>query len=116
MPPAAKEASMKALYLEKPGEFRPADIAEPAAPGAEDALVRVHRVGIWRTGASCYLGKCPLSAYPRIPGHELGVEVLAVGEGVSNVKAGDRCSVEPYMNCGECHACRKGATNCCAKL
>jgi alcohol dehydrogenase len=46
----------------------------------------------------------------------LGVEVLAVGPGVTNVKAGDRCSVEPYMNCGGCHACRKGASNCCANL
>jgi alcohol dehydrogenase len=46
----------------------------------------------------------------------LGVEVLEVGESVSNVKPGDRCSVEPYMNCGQCHACRKGASNCCANL
>jgi alcohol dehydrogenase len=32
------------------------------------------------------------------------------------VKTGDRCSVEPYLNCGDCHACRKGASNCCARL
>jgi 2-desacetyl-2-hydroxyethyl bacteriochlorophyllide A dehydrogenase len=116
MLPAAKDTSMKALYLEKPGEFRAADIPEPSAPAAGEALVRVHRVGICGTDVSCYLGKFPFFAYPRIPGHELGVEVLAVGPGVTNVKAGDRCSVEPYMHCGECHACKKGATNCCAKL
>jgi alcohol dehydrogenase len=51
-----------------------------------------------------------------IPGHELGVTVLAVGDGVANVQAGDRCSIEPYMNCGECFPCRKGATNCCEFL
>jgi alcohol dehydrogenase len=39
-----------------------------------------------------------------------------VGEGVENVKVGDRCSIEPYMNCGECFPCRKGATNCCELL
>ncbi len=50
------------------------------------------------------------------PGHELGVEVVAVGEGVSHVKPGDRCSVEPYMNCGRCYACRKGNGNCCVSL
>ena len=42
--------------------------------------------------------------------------MLAVGDGVANVRPGERCSVEPYMNCGHCHACRKGASNCCANL
>src|SRR5690606_39164432 len=51
-----------------------------------------------------------------IPGHELGVEVLEVGAGVANVRPGDRCSVEPYMNCGECYPCRKGNGNCCETL
>jgi alcohol dehydrogenase len=107
---------MKALYLEKPGEFKAAEIPEAARPAAGEALVRVHRVGICGTDLSCYLGKFPFFQYPRIPGHELGVEILEVGAGVSNVKPGDRCSVEPYMNCGTCHACKKGATNCCANL
>src|SRR3954470_16799511 len=107
---------MKALYLEKPGEFKAAEIPEAAQPAAGEALVRVHRVGICGTDLSCYLGKFPFFQYSRITGHELGIEVLEVGEGVNNARAGDRCSVEPYMNCGECHACRKGATNCCANL
>lgn len=107
---------MKALYLEKPGEFRAAEIPEADRPKAGEALVRVHRVGICGTDLSCYLGKFPFFQYPRIPGHELGIEILEVGPNVSNVKPGDRCSVEPYMNCGVCHACRKGATNCCANL
>src|SRR5262249_40608268 len=107
---------MKALLLEKPEHFRPADIGEPPPPGPGEALVRVHRVGICGTDISGYLGKMPFFQYPRIPGHELGVEVLQVGANVNNVKSGDRCAVEPYMNCGNCHACRKGASNCCAKL
>ncbi len=107
---------MKALYLEKPGEFRAAELPEAPHPAAGEALVRVHRVGICGTDLSCYLGKFPFFQYPRIPGHELGIEVLEVGPGVHNIKPGDRCSVEPYMNCGQCHACRKGATNCCANL
>ena len=45
--------------------------------------------------------------------HHLGVEVLAVGPGVTNVKPGDRCSVEPYINCQTCYSCRRGFTNCC---
>jgi 2-desacetyl-2-hydroxyethyl bacteriochlorophyllide A dehydrogenase len=107
---------VKAIQLEAPKQFRRLDVDEPDAPGPGQALVRVHRVGICGTDISGYLGKMPFFKYPRIPGHELGVEVLEVGSGVENVGPGDRCSVEPYMNCGECHACRKGAGNCCAKL
>ena len=104
---------MKAISLEQPRHFRLIDIPEPAAPGPGDALVRIHRIGICGTDYSGYLGKMPYFSYPRIPGHELGVEVLAVGEGVANVKPGDRCSVEPYINCQRCHSCRRGHTNCC---
>jgi threonine dehydrogenase-like Zn-dependent dehydrogenase len=108
--------TMKAIQLLEPGKFSRIDIAEPGEPLAGQALVRVHRVGVCGTDISGFLGKMPFFSYPRIPGHELGVEVLAVGPDVGNVKPGDRCSVEPYMNCGNCHACRKGASNCCANL
>jgi len=104
---------MKAIQLEKPQQFRMIDVAEPAAPGSGDALVRIHRIGICGTDYAGYLGKMPFFSYPRIPGHELGVEVLAVGRDVSNVKPGDRCSVEPYINCQKCYSCRRGHTNCC---
>lgn len=107
---------MKALLLEAPLSFKHIQVPEPAAPAQGEALVRVHRVGVCGTDISGYLGKMPFFSYPRIPGHELGVEVLAVGSGVTNIKPGDRCSVEPYMNCGKCIACRKGASNCCATL
>ena len=107
---------MKAIILEKPEHFIAADIDEPAQPGTGEVLVQVHRVGICGTDVSGYLGKMPFFTYPVIPGHELGVQVLAVGGGVTGVNAGDNCSVEPYMNCGECYACRKGATNCCESL
>jgi alcohol dehydrogenase len=58
----------------------------------------------------------PFFSYPRIPGHELGVEVVEVGPGVANVKPGDRCSVEPYINCQNCFACRRGGINCCENV
>ncbi len=107
---------MKAIRLEEPKRFAHVDVSEPEAPGPGQALVRTHRMGICGTDYSGYLGKMPFFSYPRIPGHELGVEVLNVGEGVENVEIGDRCSVEPYMNCGDCYACRKGSGNCCEKL
>ena len=107
---------MKALQLEQPQHWRQIDIPEPAAPAAGQALVRVQRIGICGTDISGYLGKMPFFSYPRIPGHELGVEVLSVGPNITNVRPGDRCSVEPYMNCQECYACKRGHTNCCERL
>jgi 2-desacetyl-2-hydroxyethyl bacteriochlorophyllide A dehydrogenase len=104
---------MKAIQLEKPQSFRIIDTPEPAQPGPGEALVRIHRIGICGTDYGGYLGKMPFFSYPRIPGHELGIEVVAVGEGVANVKAGDRCSVEPYVNCQKCYSCIRGFTNCC---
>jgi 2-desacetyl-2-hydroxyethyl bacteriochlorophyllide A dehydrogenase len=107
---------MKAIQLKEPGRFEQITIEEANKPGAGEALVRVHRVGVCGTDISGYLGKMPFYSYPRIPGHELGVEVLEVGADVVNVKAGDRCSVEPYMNCQRCFACRRGGVNCCENL
>jgi alcohol dehydrogenase len=107
---------MYALQLESPKTFRQVDLPEPPAPGPREALVRVHRVGICGTDISAYLGKMPFVTYPRILGHELGVEVLAVGDGVTDVKPGDRCSVEPYINDPTSYASRRGKPNCCERL
>lgn len=107
---------MKAIRLEEPRHFEYVDIEHPGKPAAGQVLVKTHRMGICGTDYSGFLGKMPFFSYPRIPGHELGVEVIAVGEGVGNVAVGDRCSVEPYMNCGTCFACRKGNSNCCQSL
>jgi 2-desacetyl-2-hydroxyethyl bacteriochlorophyllide A dehydrogenase len=73
-------------------------------------------VGICGTDIHAFHGRQPFFTYPRILGHELGVEVVAVGTGVANVAPGDRCAVEPYLNCGVCIACRRGRTNCCVSL
>ncbi len=107
---------MRAIRLAEPRVFEQIEIAEPGHPGPGQVLVKTHRMGICGTDISGFLGKMPFFSYPRIPGHELGVEVLAVGDGVQNVVVGDRCSVEPYMNCGSCYACRKGNGNCCESL
>jgi len=104
---------MKALQLEKPLAWKRIEIPEPNQPGPGDVLLQVHSIGICGTDLGGYLGKMPFFSYPRIPGHELGVEVLAVGDGVTHVQPGDHCSVEPYINCGHCYSCRRGHTNCC---
>ncbi len=106
---------MLSIVLEKPGSFTAVDRPEPAAePGT--ALVRVHRIGVCGTDLHAFAGKQPFFTYPRVLGHELGVEVIDTGDAPHGLKAGDRCSVEPYLNCGHCIACRLGKPNCCATL
>ncbi|MEZ6055570.1 MAG: zinc-binding alcohol dehydrogenase family protein [Planctomycetaceae bacterium] len=107
---------MKAIRLDEPKHFVEIELDEPGGPGPGEALIATHRMGICGTDLGGYLGKMPFFTYPRIPGHELGIEVLAVGDGVTNVRPGDRCSVEPYMNCGSCYPCRRGQGNCCQNL
>ena len=107
---------MRAIQISDVKTLKAIDIAAPGSPDTDQVLVKTHRMGVCGTDVSCYLGKFPFFDFPRIPGHELGVEVIEVGTGVTNVKVGDRCSVEPYMHCGECYACRRGAINCCESL
>ncbi|HYF35650.1 MAG TPA: zinc-binding alcohol dehydrogenase family protein, partial [Prosthecobacter sp.] len=104
------------ITLSEPRRFEPIELPEAAQPESGEALVSIRAVGICGTDISGYLGKMPFIEYPRILGHELGIEVLAVGANVTNVKPGDRCSVEPYLNCGHCHSCAQGKTNCCENL
>src|SRR5918999_1159958 len=106
---------MIAIALEKPGQFMAVD-GPPPVPAPGDALVRVHRIGICGTDLHAFAGRQPFFSYPRILGHELGVEVIDPGSDSNGLKAGDRCSVEPYLNCGRCIACRAGRSNCCADL
>jgi alcohol dehydrogenase len=70
-------------------------------------------MGVCGTDLSGYLGKMPFFSYPRIPGHELGLEVLAVGPGVTHLTPGDRCSLEPYINDPTSPTSQKGSSNCC---
>jgi 2-desacetyl-2-hydroxyethyl bacteriochlorophyllide A dehydrogenase len=109
---------MKAIRLEEPGRLVLFSTGElpPTSIKPEEALVRVHRIGVCGTDIHAFNGRQPFFSYPRILGHELAVEVVAVGCSTKNVEPGDRCSVEPYFNCGSCIACRRGKPNCCVNL
>ncbi|MGA0900954.1 MAG: zinc-binding alcohol dehydrogenase family protein [Luteolibacter sp.] len=104
---------MNAIEFTEPKVIKVIDLPDAPAPGAGEAVVRTHRMGICGTDLSCYLGKFPFFAYPRTPGHELGVEVVAIGEGVNNVQGGDKCSLECYFNDPATRTSQKGHTNCC---
>lgn len=107
---------MKTIVLEEPGRFQLADRAAPPAPAPGEALVRVRRVGVCGSDLHAFRGKQPFFTYPRVVGHELGVEIVALGRAEADLTVGDRCAVEPYLHCGRCIACRRGKTNCCVDL
>src|SRR5437773_5856900 len=107
---------MNAIRLEQPGTFAAISLPKPSKPGSGQALVRVRRVGIGGTDWHAFRGKQPFFSYPRILGHELGVEIDQINDPASALKPGDRCAVEPYLNCGVCGACKRGRTSCCANL
>ena len=103
------------IALEEPGRFITTEGPSPT-PAAGDALVRVHRIGVCGTDLHAFAGRQPFFNYPRILGHELGVEILDPGSEPLGLERGDRCSVEPYLSCRRCIACRAGRSNCCAEL
>jgi 2-desacetyl-2-hydroxyethyl bacteriochlorophyllide A dehydrogenase len=108
---------MNAIRLEEPGRFAQLSL-EPASASLQpdEALVRVHRIGVCGTDIHAFRGDQPFFTYPRILGHELGVEVLELGGPAETIRPGEFCAVEPYLNCGTCIACRRGKPNCCVKL
>ena len=109
---------MKTVVLEAPGRMVMADRSDPGAPGPGEARVRVLRVGVCGTDLHAYRGRQAFIRYPVVPGHELAVEVEALGPGTeaAGVRPGDRCVLAPYLFDGICQACRAGRTNCCTTL
>lgn len=52
-------------------------------------------------------------AAPLVLGHEFCGTVTEVGDGVTEVAAGDRVAVEPHYRCGSCPRCLAGDYNIC---
>src|SRR5437868_2837086 len=106
---------MKGLVCLKPQQFEYRELKlEPLKK--DHALLRIRRIGICGTDLHAFEGTQPFFSYPRVLGHELAVEVIAVGEGVTGFAPGDQCAVNPYVTCGVCAACVRGRSNCCAKM
>lgn len=104
---------MKALMIEAEGRSALHDIAAPV-PGPGDVLVTVRHVGLCGSDLNTFRGLNPLVTLPRIPGHEIGGEIAALGPDVpANYAIGQRVVVLPYTSCGTCSACRKGRINAC---
>jgi 2-desacetyl-2-hydroxyethyl bacteriochlorophyllide A dehydrogenase len=106
---------MKQIVLEKPGCLIASDTAPPVV-GPGQALLRIHRVGVCGTDFHAFHGQQPFFTYPRVIGHELGAEVVEAPANDRGIATGDRCTVEPYLNCGKCRSCRSGHYNNCEDI
>lgn len=93
----------------QPSELR--DVPDPK-PKAGEAVMRVRVGGVGLTLLNMRTGRAG-GATPRIMGHELAGDIVEIGEGVTNVKVGQRCTVYFYLNCGHCRRCRGGRETLC---
>jgi 2-desacetyl-2-hydroxyethyl bacteriochlorophyllide A dehydrogenase len=107
---------MKAIILEEPKQFKNIEVAALPAPKAGEVTMKIRQLGVCGTDLHAYNGKQPFFNYPRILGHEIAAEVVALGEGVTHLNVGDLCSVNPGINRIEDQAVRRGKTNCGTSL
>ncbi|MBB4265790.1 zinc-binding alcohol dehydrogenase family protein [Roseospira visakhapatnamensis] len=104
---------MKALMIEGEGVCAFHDVPAPR-PGPGEVLFAIRHVALCGSDLNTFKGLNPLVSLPRIPGHEIGGEIAAVGAGVPDVFAvGRRGLVVPYTSCGTCPSCRRGRVNAC---
>ncbi|HWP34257.1 MAG TPA: alcohol dehydrogenase catalytic domain-containing protein [Thermodesulfobacteriota bacterium] len=108
--------TMKAMVLrELGGPVRLETVPVPAL-GPADALVRVRATGVGLTVVIMIANPGIVTAYPRIPGHEVAGEVVAVGRDVEHVRVGDRVACHFYLTCGLCRFCRGGRETLCERF
>jgi (R,R)-butanediol dehydrogenase / meso-butanediol dehydrogenase / diacetyl reductase len=106
---------MRAAFYQGARTFTTGEMEKPA-PGGDEALLRVRRVGICGTDLHIFQGHLD----HRVPkggviGHETFGEVVEA-PGASGFASGDRVVVEPVVCCGACRACRMGASYLCYQL
>lgn len=84
-------------------------------PGPGQALVRVETSGVCHTDLHAAHGDWPVKpALPIIPGHEGYGEVVALGEGVTSLRIGEKVgNAWLWSACGSCQYCRTGWETLC---
>lgn len=103
---------MKALVLDGPGEpFRLAEVPDPT-PRPGEAVARVLACGSGLTIQHAKAGRIKIP-FPRIIGHEITGEIVAVGAGASGLAVGDAVTAYYYLNCGHCRRCLENLEPLC---
>ncbi|MEU2558255.1 Zn-dependent alcohol dehydrogenase [Streptomyces longispororuber] len=105
---------MRAAVLHETGQDKldVLDDVEAVGFGPGRVRIRVRASGLCHSDVSAMNGVLPQPA-PFVPGHEGAGEVVDVGDGVTNVRQGDRVLVCWLPACGTCAACRRGQTELC---
>ena len=109
------DKTMKAAVVRKFGEPLAIEEVETPRPQKGEILVKVAASGVCHTDLHAAHGDWPVRPNPPfIPGHEGVGHIVAVGEGVSHVKEGDRVGVPwLYSACGHCEHCLGGWETLC---
>ena len=100
------------IVITEPGVVVVEDAPMPE-PGPGEALLKVLYGGICGSDLGTYRETFAYVSYPRVPGHELAVEVVSAPANDRGVEPGTLATVNPYFNCGKCYPCRTGHVNCC---
>jgi threonine dehydrogenase-like Zn-dependent dehydrogenase len=106
---------MRQLTFEEAGRYAWREVPEPEITAPEQALIRPLVVACCDLDIAVAHGQAPLPPGYAV-GHEGLAEVVAVGNGVSSVRIGDRVVVPFQISCGNCRACRRGATGSCGSV
>ena len=85
---------------------------EVEPPHAGEIRVKVAACGICRSDLSMQDGTTPVPM-PVVLGHEASAVVEEVGDGVTDLAAGDHVVVSWVPQCGECFFCRAGQAHLC---
>lgn len=105
---------MKAVICEKPFELAVVERPIPVRKDGE-VTIRIRRVGLCGTDYHIFGGTQPFLSYPRIMGHELAGEVVDADIS-SPLQSGQLVTINPYLPCNRCIACRKAKPNCCVNI
>ncbi len=108
-------ANMQAAVVNELGqELSVEEVAVPD-PGPGQVLVKLVTTGVCHTDLHAAQGDWPVKPTPPfIPGHEGVGEVVAVGEGVTDVALGDMVgNAWLWSACGVCEYCRTGWETLC---
>ena len=107
---------MKAVQILSPGVFSVEQVEIPS-PGRNEVLVKIYSVAICGSDPGIFNGKVLHNGWPPyfpfVAGHEFAGQIVALGEGVSKFKVGDRVAGEAHCGCGTCEMCMKGFYNLC---
>jgi propanol-preferring alcohol dehydrogenase len=104
---------MKAMVLHGLGQPLKLEDMPMPKPGAADVIVRVRACGIGLTVVNMIATPGRVTAYPRIPGHEIAGDVVDIGAAVRSVQVGARVTNHFYLTCGQCKQCRAGRETLC---